>query len=233
MFTLRKKALLVHYFTAIGAILAILAMLSAVNERWDLMFLYLTLAFIVDGFDGPLARHYNVKENAPEYDGVLLDLIIDYLTYVFIPAYALFVSGLLNGWSGWVCIIVIAFCSALYFSDTRMKTLDNSFAGFPGCWNMLVLVLLATKPNWQIILVIVVLLAISMFTNLKFIHPVRTERWRKISLPISILWTLLAGICAWQNFEINTLVKIALISSSLYLLMAGIIQQLFPQKISP
>ena len=230
MFNLRNKALLVHYFTAIGAILAILAMLSAVDERWDLMFLYLTLAFIVDGFDGPLARHYDVKTNAPEYDGVLLDLIIDYLTYVFIPAYALFVSGLLNGWSGWVCIIIIAFCSALYFSDTRMKTVDNSFAGFPGCWNMLVLVLLATKPNWQVILIIVVLLSISMFTNLKFIHPIRTVRWRKISLPISILWTFLAGLCAWHDFDTNLIVKVLLVSLSLYLLLAGIIQQIIPEK---
>tara|TARA_B100000575_G_C23003334_1_gene578081 strand:- start:143 stop:838 length:696 start_codon:yes stop_codon:yes gene_type:complete len=230
MFNLRNKALLVHYFTAIGAILAILAMLSAVDERWDLMFLYLTLAFIVDGFDGPLARHYDVKTNAPEYDGVLLDLIIDYLTYVFIPAYALFVSGLLNGWSGWVCIIIIAFCSALYFSDTRMKTVDNSFAGFPGCWNMLVLVLLATKPNWQVILIIVVLLSISMFTNLKFIHPIRTVRWRKISLPISILWTFLAGLSAWHDFDTNLIVKVLLVSLSLYLLLAGIIQQIIPEK---
>ena len=230
MFNLRNKALLVHYFTAIGAILAILAMLSAVDERWDLMFLYLTLAFIVDGFDGPLARHYDVKTNAPEYDGVLLDLIIDYLTYVFIPAYALFVSGLLNGWSGWVCIIIIAFCSALYFSDTRMKTVDNSFAGFPGCWNMLVLVLLAPKPNWQVILIIVVLLSMSMFTNLKFIHPIRTVRWRKISLPISSLWTFLAGLFAWHDFDTNLIVKVLLVSLSLYLLLAGIIQQIIPEK---
>ena len=229
MVNLRQKALLVHYFTATGAILAILAMLSAVNERWDLMFLYLTLAFIVDGIDGPLARYYNVKTNAPEYDGILLDLIIDYLTYVFIPAYALFVSGLLNGWSGWVCIIVIAFCSALYFADTRMKTVDNSFAGFPGCWNMLVLVLLATKPSWQFILVIVILLAVSMFTNLKFIHPIRTARWRKVSLPVSVLWTLLAGISAWQDFETILIVRALLVISSLYLLSAGIIQQLLPQ----
>ena len=85
----RLKALSVHYFTAIGAILAMLAMLAAVDERWDLMFLWLVVAFFVDGLDGPLARKYDVKKFAPEYDGVLLDLIIDYLTYVFIPALSL------------------------------------------------------------------------------------------------------------------------------------------------
>ena len=224
----RLKALSVHYFTAIGAILAMLAMLAAVDERWDLMFLWLVVAFFVDGLDGPLARKYDVKKFAPEYDGVLLDLIIDYLTYVFIPAYALFVSGLLNGWSGWVCIIVIAFTSVLYFADTRMKTKDNSFAGFPGCWNMLVLVLFSIQPNWQIILIIVILLSISMFSNLKFIHPVRTVRWRLISLPVAILWTFLGGYAAWYNFSMTLETKILFVLATSYLLFAGILQQIFP-----
>jgi len=226
----RLKALSVHYFTAIGAILAMLAMLAAVDERWDLMFLWLVVAFFVDGLDGPLARKYDVKKFAPEYDGVLLDLIIDYLTYVFIPAYALFVSGLLNGWSGWVCIIVIAFTSVLYFADTRMKTKDNSFAGFPGCWNMLVLVLFSIQPIWQIILITVILLAISMFSNLKFIHPVRTVRWRLISLPIAALWTFLGGYAAWYNFNISGEIKILFVLVTTYLLFAGILQQVFPKS---
>ena len=226
----RLKALSVHYFTAIGAILAMLAMLAAVDERWDLMFLWLVVAFFVDGLDGPLARKYDVKKFAPEYDGVLLDLIIDYLTYVFIPAYALFVSGLLNGWSGWVCIIVIAFTSVLYFADTRMKTKDNSFAGFPGCWNMLVLVLFSIQPTWQIILITVILLAISMFSNLKFIHPVRTVRWRLISLPIAALWTFLGGYAAWYNFNISGEIKILFVLVTTYLLFAGILQQVLPKS---
>ena len=97
----RAKALAVHLLTATGAVFAMLAMLAAVDEKWDLMFLWLVVAFFVDGIDGPLARRYAVKENAPEFDGVLMDLIIDYLTYVFIPAYALFQSGILPGFWAW------------------------------------------------------------------------------------------------------------------------------------
>lgn len=141
------KALAVHLFTATGAVFAMLAMLAAVDGKWDLMFVWLVVAFLVDGIDGPLARHYHVKKNAPQFDGVLLDLIIDYLTYVFIPAFALFKSGLMDGWSGWLMIIIITFASAMYFADTRMKTKDNSFSGFPGCWNMVVLVLFALAPR--------------------------------------------------------------------------------------
>jgi phosphatidylcholine synthase len=228
--TLRIKALSVHYLTATGAVFAMLAMLAAVDAKWDLMFLWLVVAFFVDGIDGPLARKYEVKKNAPEYDGVLLDLIIDYLTYVFIPAYALFQSGLFNGWTGWLAIIIITFTSALYFADTRMKTKDNSFAGFPGCWNMFAVVIFATHPNFYIILALVIILAASMFFPLKFIHPVRTERWRNISLPIALIWTVLAGICAWTNFEAGPVVTSALGLTSIYLLGVGMVQQLFPVK---
>ncbi|MDO7734049.1 MAG: CDP-alcohol phosphatidyltransferase family protein, partial [Planktomarina temperata] len=164
---IRLKALAVHLLTATGAVFAMLAMLEAVNEKWDMMFVWLVVAFFVDGIDGPLARRYDVKTNAPLFDGVLLDLIIDYLTYVFIPAYALFASGLLAGWSGWVAIIVITFASAMYFADQRMKTKDNSFQGFPGAWNMAVIVIFATEPNHWVILAAVALLAISMFLPLK------------------------------------------------------------------
>lgn len=174
--SLHMRALAVHLFTATGAVFAMLAMLAAVDGNYDLMFLWLVIAFFVDGIDGPLARRYDVKTNAPEFDGVLLDLIIDYLTYVFIPAFALFTSGLMDGWSGWVMIIIVTFASAMYFSDTRMKTKDNSFQGFPGCFNMLVLVLFALSPPWWVCLVIVTLLSVAMFLPIKFVHPVRTER---------------------------------------------------------
>src|SRR6056297_181471 len=90
----KYRALLVHLLTATGAVFAMLALLAAAQEKWSIMFLWLVVAFAVDGIDGPLARKYDVKVNAPQYDGVLMDLIIDYLTYVFIPAYALFKSGL-------------------------------------------------------------------------------------------------------------------------------------------
>ena len=198
--TPRIKALAVHLLTASGAVFAMLAMLAAVDAKWSLMFLWLVVAFAVDGIDGPLARKYDVKTNAAEFDGVLLDLIIDYLTYVFIPAFALFKSGLMAGWTGWFAIIVITFASALYFADTRMKTKDNSFSGFPGCWNMLIIVIFAIEPNFWVSLALVSALSLAMFLPLRFIHPVRTERWRAVSLPMALAWTIFAGWAAWVDF---------------------------------
>lgn len=222
----RMSALFVHLFTASGAVFAMLSMLAAANHQWSLMFLWLVVAFAVDGIDGPLARRFDVKTYAPRFDGVLLDLIIDYLTYVFIPAFALFESGLLPGWTGWVTIIIITFASAMYFCDGNMKTKDNSFHGFPGCWNMVALVMFAIQPNFWIILALVSTLALAMFLPLKFVHTVRTERWRLASLPVTLLWIVFAGWSAWVDFSANPVILWGLTLTSLYLISAGLLQQI-------
>jgi phosphatidylcholine synthase len=228
--TLAQKALAVHLFTATGAVFAMLAMLAAVDSEWSLMFLWLVVAFFVDGVDGPLARKYDVETNAPIFDGVLLDLIIDYLTYVFIPAFALYESGLMDGWSGWVAIIVITFASAMYFCDSRMKTQDYSFKGFPGCWNMLVLVLFALEPHWLVSLILVLVLTAAMFLPIKFVHPTRTERWKVVTLPMALGWVIFAGWAAWVDFDPQSWAHWGLMVTSAYLLVAGAAQQLMYGK---
>lgn len=227
---LRYKALSVHLLTASGAVLSMFAMLAAVEGQWSLMFLWLVVALFVDGIDGPLARRYEVEKNWPTYDGVLMDLIVDFLTYVFIPAYALFKSGLLTGWTGWFAIIAITYGSVIYFADTRMKTKDKSFAGFPACWNMVVLVLFAVSPPPWLILGIVAMLTVAMFTNLKFIHPTRTKRWRLVSLPMSLLWVVFAAWAAWVNFDPASWAHWGLVVTSLYLTFVGIVQQIIPER---
>ena len=228
---IRLKALSVHLLTASGAVLSMFAMLAAVEEKWSLMFLWLVVALLVDGIDGPLARRWDTPRNWPTYDGVLMDLIVDYLTYVFIPAYALFKSGMLDGWTGWFAIIVICYGSVIYFADTRMKTKDKSFSGFPACWNMVVLVLFALDPNPTTILVVVSFLTVAMFLNLKFVHPTRTKRWREITLPVSLAWVVFAGWAAWVDFAEGSVAHWGLVASSLYLCLAGIAQQVFPAKV--
>jgi phosphatidylcholine synthase len=230
MTTASLRALSVHFLTATGAVFAMLAMLEAVQEDWPMMFLWLVVAFVVDGIDGPLARKYDVKTNAAQFDGVLLDLIIDYLTYVFIPAFALFSSGLLPGWTGWCALLIITFASVIYFADTRMKTSDNSFQGFPGCWNMVVLVLFALEPPVALSLAIVAALGVGMFLPLKFVHPVRTERWRMISLPMALAWTFFAGWAAWVEFYPDSWAHWGLVVTSVYLMFAGVAQQLIPAR---
>jgi phosphatidylcholine synthase len=230
---IRYKALSVHLLTATGAVLSMFAMLAAVEGKWSLMFLWLVFALFVDGIDGPLARRYDTHSNWPIYDGDLMDLIVDFLTYVFIPAYALFKSGLLDGWTGWLAMIAIVYGSVIYFSDTRMKTQDKSFSGFPACWNMVVLVLFAVAPSQWVTLFIVITLTIAMFLNLKFIHPTRTMRWRSVSVTMSLAWVVFAGWAAWVNFAEGTWAHWGLVVTSIYLISAGILQQIVPSRRHP
>ncbi len=113
-----------------------------------------------------------------------------------------------------------------------MKSKDNSFAGFPGCWNMVVIVLFGLQPNFWAILFIVVVLTVAMFLPLKFIHPVRTARWRPVSLPVAFAWVFFAGWSAWVDFDPSSWAHWGLVLTSLYLIFAGILQQLIPERTS-
>ena len=86
--TSRVAAFSVHIFTAMGAGLALLALLEAVREHWAAMFAWLGLALVIDGLDGPIARRLNVEAVQPNWSGEVLDLVVDFVTYVFVPAYA-------------------------------------------------------------------------------------------------------------------------------------------------
>ena len=147
-----------------------------------------------------------------------------------IPAYALYASGLLPGWSGWLVVLLVPFTSAIYFADTRMKTADNSFSGFPACWNMVVLALLVIAPPWWVTLGLVIVLTAAMFLSLKFVHPVRTERWRALSLSVAVLWTAGIAFAAWTDFASNPVLTALVAATSVYLLVAGIAQQVWPAR---
>ena len=222
----RTRALSVHALTATGAVFAMFALLAAVEANWSWMFLWLLAALVVDGVDGPLARRFDVKTLAARFDGVLLDLIIDYLTYVFIPVYALYASGLVPGWAGWGVLVVVPFASALYFADTRMKTSDASFEGFPGCWNMVALFVFVAQPDPWVTFALALCLSAAMFLPIRFVHPVRTARWRPMTLAATVVWMVLAFAAAWGEFGLRPLFTAAFAAASAYLLCVGPAQQL-------
>jgi len=76
----------------------------------------------------------------------------------------------------------------------------------------------------------VIALTIAMFTNLKFIHPTRTERWRWVSLPMSLAWVFFAAWAAAVHFNPQSWAHWGLVITSLYLTFAGIAQQIVPES---
>ena len=160
----KPLAFSVHLLTGSGAALALMALVAATQGNWRLMFGWLCIALVVDGIDGPLARKVDTKTNAANWDGSVLDLVIDYLTYVFIPAYALIYSDLLPSPWGLMAALLIALTAAVYFSDVRMKAADNCFVGFPAVWQMPLLVFLVFSPPVWVTLGVILLLAAAQFT---------------------------------------------------------------------
>ena len=161
---------------------------------------------------------------------MILDLVIDYLTYVFIPAYALIYAPLLPSPWGLIAALFIALTGVVYFADVRMKAEDNCFVGFPAVWQMPLLVFLVFDPPTWATLGIILVLGLGQFTWLKFIHPVRTERWRRVNLPVCLIWVALAGWSVWENFDPPQPVKLGLLAASLWLICVGIVMQYLPAR---
>jgi phosphatidylcholine synthase len=226
----RTLAFSVHLLTASGAALALMALIAATQGNWRSMFGWLVVALIVDGVDGPLARRVDTKKNAPHWDGALLDLVVDYLTYVFIPAYALVASGMLPSPWGLVAALLVALTGVVYFADVRMKNPDQTFSGFPAAWQMVVLVFLTLPPPEPVTFAVVVVLAVAQFFPLKFIHPVRTERWREVNLPITLAWIVFAAWSAYAAFEPPLVCRIGLVATSVWLLCVGLVMQALPAR---
>ncbi len=222
----KTLAFSVHLLTGSGAALALMALVAATQANWRLMFGWLCIALVVDGIDGPLARKLDTKTHAANWDGSVLDLVIDYLTYVFIPAYALIYSDLLPAPWGLMAALLIALTAAVYFSDVRMKATDNCFVGFPAVWQMPLLVFLVFSPPVWATIGIILALAAAQFTRVKFIHPIRTVRWRPFNLAVTMLWIVLAGWSVWENFAPPQAVRLGLLGASLWLLLAGAVMQL-------
>jgi phosphatidylcholine synthase len=215
----------VHVFTACGAACALLALIAAAHANWTQMFLWLGLALIIDGLDGTLARRLRVAEMLPRWSGDLLDFVVDFPTYVFVPAYAIATSGLLPAQLALPLGVIIALTGALYFADRRMKTADGYFRGFPVLWNVVAFYLFVLKPAAWVGAIAIVALAAATFAPVYFVHPVRAPRWRALNLAALALWGLLALVALADNLGPPAWIGWALAAIAIYFVIVGLLRR--------
>jgi phosphatidylcholine synthase len=215
----------VHVFTACGAALALLALVAAVNRDWPLMFGLLGAALIVDGVDGALARHVRVAERLPRWSGDTLDLVVDFVTYVFVPAYAIAAGALLPPLLALPAAIIIVVTGALYFADRHMKTADNYFRGFPALWNLAAFYLFLLRPEAWIAALAVALLALATFLPFPFVHPFRVGRWRIVTLALLAAWAVLALLALSRGMMPPFWITAGLCAIGLYFLGVGLLRR--------
>src|ERR1700761_4444605 len=213
---IRAAAFSVHVFTALGAGIALMAQLEAVREHWASMFGWLGIALVIDGLDGPIARRLNVIDLQPNWSGEVLDLVVDFVTYVFVPAYAITASGLLLPLAAPLLGIGIVVSSALYFADRRMKSDDNHFRGFPALWNAAAFYLFLLHLPPAVSSLGVAILIVLTFIPIHVLHPVRVVRLRGLTLPLMAAWAVLAAYALANDFEVGTAVTVALCAIAIY-----------------
>lgn len=215
----------VHIFTATGAAFGLLALLAASKADWPLMFMLLGVALVVDGVDGALARRLEVAERLPRWSGETLDLVVDFVTYVLVPAYALVAGNLLPPGAAVPLGIVIVVTGALYFADGSMKTTDNYFRGFPGVWNVPAFYLFLLRPDPWIAAATIVLLAVLTFVPVPFLHPFRVVRLRALNIALLAVWSVLAFVALIRDMMPGPWITGALCVIALYFLGAGIFRR--------
>jgi len=181
----------VHAYTATGAVWAFLAVQSVVAENWRLAFFWLFVAVLVDSTDGWFARLARIQERLPQFSGSKLDDIVDYLTFVFVPALIVWRADLVPaGWSLPVAAAMLL-SSAYGFASADAKTPDQFFTGFPSYWNIAVLYLLVFSLLPLYNAIILLILATLVFVRIGYIYPTRTTTWRTVTLTLCALWGVL------------------------------------------
>ena len=178
----------VHGFTASGAVLGFLAIISIFNNDLVGAFLWLGLALLIDGLDGSLARKIGVTDKTPNIDGSALDLVIDYLNYVIIPALMIYWFQFVPpGWEIYIPAGIVA-VSLYTFANINMKTSDYYFSGWPAIWNILVLYFYILGTNLWINLIVIIILYVLTFVPIKFVHPLRVKNLRNYTIFATVLW---------------------------------------------
>ena len=191
-------AWLVHAYTATGAILAFLAMRAVVLEDYRTAFFWLALQVFVDATDGTLARRARVSQRLPWFNGTKLDDIVDYLTYVFVPAVIVWRAALVP--EPWTLIVASALLlsSAYGFNTATAKTSDHFFTGFPSYWNIVVFYLLVAGFSGVTNAAILIAFAILVFVPIRYIYPSRTVTWRAPTMILGIPWTASLLVMMWS-----------------------------------
>ncbi|HEY8033114.1 MAG TPA: phosphatidylcholine synthase [Methylocella sp.] len=184
----RAAGYLVHCFTASGAAAGFAALLAATAGQFSAMYAWLGVALAIDAADGALARRYQVEKTTPHIDGVILDLVVDFLTYVVVPLVALWRSGLLEPPLAVLVCCAVCAASALYFADRRIKTHDLWFRGFPAIWNVLIFYILVLQPGPLVCTLVIIVFACFMFAPVPFVHPMRVVRFRLLTITLTFMW---------------------------------------------
>ena len=184
-------SLALHAFTATGVLVGMAALVAVLDGSARMAIIWLLVAQLIDGIDGPLARRLLPEEATTKFDGYVLDLVIDFVTCVLVPAAFLWEFNMVNhDRSGMIAVAALLMFSCLWFSRTDQQDDDSWFHGFPASWNMVIPTLWLLDSSHTVTLIVVACLSILTMTNVQFAHPVRVVQWRIWNMTAISIWVI-------------------------------------------
>ena len=194
----RRAGYVLHVMTASGAAAGLVALQAIFDNRWRDALLWLIFCQVLDGLDGPIARKLDVTIHAARIDGHILDLVVDYLTCVVVPVALLARLELLpTHYEVWIAGAIFL-SSALWFARTDLETDDHWFNGFPAVWNLAVPTFLILDLSQNEVLIASIILSVVQLTNFKIPHLMRVVAFRKITLPLTMVYLANLTLLSWQ-----------------------------------
>ena len=222
----RTLAWAVHLLTASGAVLALLALDAVVQNKEAFALIWLGIALLVDGVDGTFARAAKVRERVPGIDGDVLDLVVDYLTYVFVPALLIWRGEYLLSPVAFPFIAAILVSSLYTFARRDMKTDDGYFRGFPALWNVVALYFVVASPSPAVASGTVVILLVMTFAPIHVVHPFRVRDYGSILPMAAIAWAAFTAPLLLPNLGIllKTFFLIMSLATATVLVVMGLLR---------
>lgn len=225
----------VHLFTSLGVVIAFLSLLAIERGEPREALLWLLLALGIDGIDGSLARAAHVRQRLPRIDGEALDLVIDYLTFVFLPVLFIWRGGYLPGSLAMPLCAAILSSSLYVFARRDMKTDDGYFRGFPAVWNVVAFYFFVLAPGPPAAAITVAALLIMTFAPVHVVHPFRVTEYRPVLVSLAMLWMLATPALLIESLDegIRTALATLSLGSALALIAVGLLRTARGPRPSP
>ncbi|MEQ1717737.1 MAG: phosphatidylcholine synthase [Hyphomicrobium sp.] len=206
----------VHLFTALGAVAGLFATLAIFESAPEKVFFWLAVALLIDGIDGTFARAVGVRQRLPRFSGETLDLVVDYVTYVFVPVLALLVFRKLDGVAGQI-VAALALLSSLYhFADSESKDARNCFVGFPAVWNVVAFYVFALDLTPSATAVLGVVCVAGAFVRMPWVHPLRVKMWRAMTMAVTVAGSVAGLMVLARGFPAPPAEQAVLVIAALY-----------------
>lgn len=226
------KGWFIHSVTSLGAVCGMFGLIAVSDGSPRLAIMWLAVAMVLDGIDGPVARAWSVQDHVPRIDGYTLDLVVDYVTCIVVPVLFLHAFDMLpDGWSLVIGAFVL-FTSALWMSRTDQMTHDHWFKGFPCEWNLIIPTLYLLHVDPWITATVCVFLALTQFTNWKFVHPMRVVWMRPLNMAVTGVWLTTVLVLTATTPEFDTAGRWLLMACPLYMVAVGTWRTLGPRLLA-